>query len=49
MEAKAAHDAADMILAQEAGTVVEVDGVGITVEYKKPQKGMTLQQLDMNC
>ena len=39
IEAKAAHDAADMILAQEAGTVVEVDGVGITVEYRKTPEG----------
>jgi len=39
IEAKAAHDAAEMILAQEAGTVVEVDGVGITVEYRKTPEG----------
>ena len=35
IEAKAAHDAADMILALEGGTIIEVDGVGITVEYRK--------------
>ena len=39
IEAKAAHDAAEMILAQEAGTIVEVDGVGITVEYRKTPEG----------
>ncbi len=39
IEAKAAHDAAEMILAQEAGTVVEVDGLGITVEYRKTPEG----------
>ena len=39
IEAKAANDAAEMILAQEAGTVVEVDGVGITVEYRKTPEG----------
>ncbi len=39
IEAKAAHDAAEMILAQEAGTVVGVDGVGITVEYRKTPEG----------
>ncbi|MDC0245806.1 hypothetical protein OAK27_03985 [Acidimicrobiaceae bacterium] len=30
IEAKAAHDAADMILALEGGTVTEVDGIAIT-------------------
>ncbi len=39
IEAKAAHDAADMILALEGGTVIEVDGIAITVEYRKTPEG----------
>ncbi|HJP15880.1 MAG TPA: DNA-directed RNA polymerase subunit beta [Acidimicrobiales bacterium] len=39
IEAKAAHDAADMILALEGGTVTEVDGIAITVEYRKTPDG----------
>ncbi|KIE50229.1 MAG: DNA-directed RNA polymerase subunit beta [marine actinobacterium MedAcidi-G2B] len=39
IEAKAAHDAADMILALEGGTVTEVDGIAITVEYRKAPEG----------
>ncbi len=35
METRAARDAADMILAAEDGTVIEVDGSQIVVEYKK--------------
>jgi DNA-directed RNA polymerase subunit beta len=35
IEARAAHDAVNMILALEDGTVTEVDGVSITVNYKK--------------
>ena len=34
IEARAARDAADMILAEDDGHVVEVDGDAITVEYK---------------
>ena len=34
IEARAARDAADMILAEDDGTVTEVDGDVITVEYK---------------
>ena len=34
IEARAARDAADMILAEDDGTVVEVEGNAITVEYK---------------
>lgn len=34
IEARAARDAADMILASDDGKVVEVDGTSITVEYK---------------
>ena len=34
IEARAAHDAADMVLAEDDGKVVEVDGNSITVEYK---------------
>ena len=33
IEARAARDAADMILAEDDGTVTEVDGTAITVEY----------------
>ncbi len=35
IEARAASDAADMILAEDSGTVTEVDGTAITVEYNK--------------
>ena len=35
IEARAARDAANMILAEAAGTVTEVDGVSITVDYGK--------------
>jgi len=35
METRAARDAADMVLATEDGTVLEVDGGQIVVEYKK--------------
>ena len=35
IEARAAKDAANMILADAAGTVTEVDGVSITVDYGK--------------
>ena len=38
MEARAARDAADMILAEEDGVVLDVDGNVITVEYKKAGK-----------
>jgi DNA-directed RNA polymerase subunit beta len=38
IEARAAHDAADMVLADEAGTVLAVDGVSITVDYRKAGK-----------
>ena len=34
VEARAARDAADMIIAEDDGTVTEVDGDHITVEYK---------------
>jgi len=34
IEARAARDAADMILATDDGKVIEVDGTSITVEYK---------------
>ncbi len=34
IEARAARDAADMILASDDGKVLEVDGTSITVEYK---------------
>ena len=33
IEARAARDAADMVLAEDDGTVAEVDGTAITVEY----------------
>ncbi len=35
MEARAARDAADMVLALEDGTILEVDGRSIVVDYKK--------------
>ncbi len=38
IESRAARDAADMILATEDGTVVEVDGHVIVVDYKKAGK-----------
>ena len=38
IEASAAHDAADMLLANEAGTVTAVDGTSITVDYAKAGK-----------
>ena len=43
MEAPAAHDAADMLLAEEAGTVVDVDANSIVVEYRK--SGITTHEL----
>src|SRR5262249_28242647 len=38
IEAKAARDAADMVLAEEDGTILEVDGDKIVVEYKTGRK-----------
>ena len=38
IEAKAARDAADMILAEDDGTILEVDGDHIVVEYKPAGK-----------
>ncbi len=38
IESRAARDAADMILADEDGTVTEVDGRSIVVDYKKSGK-----------
>ncbi|MFZ4669129.1 MAG: DNA-directed RNA polymerase subunit beta [Microthrixaceae bacterium] len=38
IESRAARDAADMILATEDGTVLEVDGRSIVVDYKKAGK-----------
>jgi DNA-directed RNA polymerase subunit beta len=35
VEARAARDAADMVMAEDAGTVTEVSGDSITVEYNK--------------
>jgi len=35
IEARAARDAADMIIAEDDGAVVDLDGTSITVEYKK--------------
>jgi DNA-directed RNA polymerase subunit beta len=35
VEARAAHDAADMLVAEDVGDVTDVDGDSITVEYKK--------------
>jgi DNA-directed RNA polymerase subunit beta len=35
IEARAARDAADMVVAEDAGVVTEVDGKAITVEYAK--------------
>jgi DNA-directed RNA polymerase subunit beta len=38
IEVRAAFDAADMVLAKEAGTVVDVDGDSITIDYRKAGK-----------
>ncbi len=38
IEASAAHDAADMLLADEAGTVEAIDGVSVTMNYNKAGK-----------
>ncbi len=38
IEAKAARDAADMILAEEDGTILEVDGDHLVIEYKSGKK-----------
>ena len=38
IEVSAAHDAADMLLADEAGTVVAIDGVSVTMNYNKAGK-----------
>jgi DNA-directed RNA polymerase subunit beta len=38
IEARAARDAADMVVADDEGTVTEVSGDSITVEYKKGRK-----------
>ena len=43
IESRAARDAADMILAIEDGTITEVDGNAITVQYKT--KGRTVYRL----
>jgi DNA-directed RNA polymerase subunit beta len=38
VEAKAARDAADMILAEDDGTILELDGDHIVIEYKNGRK-----------
>jgi DNA-directed RNA polymerase subunit beta len=38
IEAKAARDAADMLLAEDDGTVIELDGDHIVIEYKNGKK-----------
>ncbi len=43
IEARAARDAADMIMAEEDGTITEVDGNAITVQYKN--MGRTVYRL----
>ncbi|GIT75683.1 MAG: hypothetical protein Ct9H300mP31_02140 [Acidimicrobiaceae bacterium] len=43
IEASAAHDAADMLLALEDGTVTAVDGTTVTVNYRK--SGSTVHPL----
>ncbi len=43
IESRAARDAADMILAEEDGTITEVDGNSITVQYKN--KGRVVYRL----
>ncbi|MEX1217916.1 MAG: DNA-directed RNA polymerase subunit beta [Acidimicrobiales bacterium] len=43
IESRAARDAADMIMAEEDGTITEVDGNTITVQYKT--KGRTVYRL----
>ena len=43
IEASAAHDAADMLLALEDGTVTAIDGTTVTVDYRK--SGSTVHPL----
>ena len=43
IESRAARDAADMIIAEEDGTITEVDGNAITVQYKN--KGRVVYRL----
>jgi DNA-directed RNA polymerase subunit beta len=38
VEAKAARDAADMILAEDDGTIVEIDGDHLVIEYKNGRR-----------
>ena len=38
VEAKAARDAADMILAEDEGTIVEIDGDHLVIEYKSGKR-----------
>ena len=46
VEAKAARDAADMILAEDDGTIVEIDGDHLVIEYKtRPQEARTPAQV----
>ncbi len=46
IEARAARDAADMILAEDEGVVTEVSGDSITVEYKTSrQEGLPARQV----
>ncbi|MEO0493497.1 MAG: DNA-directed RNA polymerase subunit beta [Actinomycetota bacterium] len=47
IEARCASDAADMLLAEDDGTVVELDGDHIVMEYKKlGQKTLRLKKFD---
>ena len=47
IEARCASDAADMVLAEDDGTVVELDGDHIVMEYKKlGQKTVRLKKFD---
>ena len=47
IEARCASDAADMLIAEDDGTIVELDGDHIVIDYKKlGQKTLRLKKFD---